>query len=147
MLCCARVLSYHALFLILLGCCIPCAPHRTCVYLMRHSVYPRLFLKAVSSASFSRHIYSFHYLCCCLPFLHLRALNLTRSPSVSTQPPPPHPLKVLRVLLSHGLDSLVPDANCWTPFCYALWKENTPCVLELLKVSDENSLKQFGVRH
>lgn len=57
------------------------------------------------------------------------------------------PFKVLRVLLSHDLNSLVPDANGWTPFCYALWKENTPCVLELLKVSDDNSLKQFGVRH
>ena len=43
------------------------------------------------------------------------------------------------------MNSLIIDVNGWTPFCYALWKEKIPCVLELLKGSDRESLAQLGV--
>jgi Ankyrin repeats (many copies) len=68
-------------------------------------------------------------------------------PSLPTPPnlTPPHP-QVVKVLLSHGMDCMVPDSNGWLPFCYALWRENIACVLELLRVSDSLTLGQFGVR-
>jgi hypothetical protein len=54
-------------------------------------------------------------------------------------------IKVVATLLSHGCSTLIPDANGWIPVCYALWRENTACVLLLLKVNDDNSLKQLRV--
>ena len=55
-------------------------------------------------------------------------------------------MKVVATLLSHRCSTLVPDANGWIPVCYALWRENTGSVLLLLKVSDDNSLKQIRVK-
>ena len=56
-------------------------------------------------------------------------------------------MKVVATLLSHGCSTLIPDANGWIPVCYALWRENTACVLLLLKVNDDNSLRQLRVRN